>query len=160
MVAIQTAGPDDAAVLASIMVQSFRAAFSTLVSVETLERCANEKNCTAMLEQVCKTPDMHAGMASVDGISCGEIFWSGEGELIALHTLPQVWGKGVGSALLEWAMTEMKSVGIEKMFLWAFRENWRARRFYEKHGLTASGAERISAFDGAAEIQYQKELKP
>ena len=42
------------------------------------------------------------------------------------------------------------------MFLWAFKENKRARRFYEKHGFRWDGSERISEFDGAVEVRYVK----
>lgn len=160
MITVRTAVPDDGAVLAEIMVRSFRTAFSGLISAETLERCADLSNCTAMLTQVCKPPAMHSYLALMDGTPCGELFWQdGEtAELIALHSLPDVWGSGVGAALLKQALADMAASGTKRMCLWAFRENRRARRFYEKHGLTATGEERISQFDGAVEVCYEKEL--
>ena len=158
MVTIRTAVPADGALLAKIMVRSFRTAFADLVSVETMDQCADLSNCTAMLTQVCDNSQIHSYLALLDGMPCGELFWQ-DAELIALHSLPDVWGRGVGAALLERALTDMATSGVKRMHLWAFRDNRRARRFYEKHGLTATGEVRISQFDGAVEVCYEKELQ-
>ena len=161
MVEVRMAKPAEAPMLAAIMVQSFRTAFQELVSKETLEQCADLQNCTAMLARVCENPQIHSYLAVLDGKTCGELFWTGEAEaeLIALHSLPEVWGRGVGAILLQRALEDMKTAGVKRVVLWAFRENSRARRFYEKNGLKANGAERISEFDGAVEICYEKELQ-
>lgn len=42
--------------------------------------------------------------------------------------------------------------------IWAFKENHRARRFYEKNGFVWDGSERVSEFDGAMEIRYTFEF--
>jgi RimJ/RimL family protein N-acetyltransferase len=47
-------------------------------------------------------------------------------------------------------------IGDCPVFLWAFQENRRARRFYEKHGFCWDGTERVSEFDGALEVRYVK----
>ena len=52
----------------------------------------------------------------------------------------------------------MKESSVEKCFLWAFKENVRARRFYEKHGMVYNGKARISEFDGAVEVMYELNL--
>ena len=72
-------------------------------------------------------------------------------EIVAIHSLPQSWGTGLGHAMLAEAL---KQIGEGTVFLWAFRENKRARRFYEKHGFRWDGTERISEFDGAMEVRY------
>ena len=51
----------------------------------------------------------------------------------------------------------LKQIGERSVFLWAFKENKRARRFYEKHGFHWDGKERVSEFDGALEVRYVKE---
>ena len=162
MVEVRLAKPTDAPTLAAIMVQSFRTAFRELVSEETMDQCANLQNCTAMLARVCEDLQFHSYLAFLDGKPCGELFWTGkdEAELIALHSLPEVWGSGVGAILLLQAMEDMKIADVRRVTLWTFQENSRARRFYEKHGLMANGAERISEFDGAVEVCYEKELQP
>ena len=74
-------------------------------------------------------------------------------ELVALHSLPESWGTGLGHAMLAEALSR---IGDRPVYLWVFQENHRARRFYEKHGFYWDGTQRISEFDGAVEIRYFK----
>lgn len=69
-------------------------------------------------------------------------------ELHALYVLPAYWSRGVGGRLLEAAGPVRE--------LWVLRDNARARRFYERHGWRASGAE--AAPTGAVELQYQRSV--
>ena len=48
-------------------------------------------------------------------------------------------------------------IGDRPVHLWVFKENTRARRFYEKHGFHSDGSERVSEFDGALEVRYVRE---
>ena len=50
----------------------------------------------------------------------------------------------------------LHQIGEKSVFLWAFKENHRARRFYEKHGFHWDGTERVSEFDRAVEVRYVK----
>ena len=50
----------------------------------------------------------------------------------------------------------LNQIGDQPVILWAFKENKRARRFYEKHGFRWDGSERASEFDGALEVRYVK----
>ena len=139
-----------------IMVRSFRSAFAAFVSEETMTACTNEKNCLALLEGVYREPTMHF---LTDG-KCGMLVWQEQkdcAEIVALHTLPESRGTGLGRALLEEAL---HAIGSRPVFLWAFRENTRARRFYEKNGFRQDGASRVSEFDGAVEVRYTKEVQP
>ena len=71
--------------------------------------------------------------------------------IIAIHTLPESRGTGLGHAMLTEAL---KQIGNQPVFLWAFKENTRARCFYEKHGFHWDGSERVSEFDDALEVRY------
>ena len=136
--------------LGHIMAVSFRSAFSHIVTRETLEACANEKRCAALLERIFREGKMHF----LIGEDSGMLVWqeAEEGaEIVAIHSLPESWGTGLGHAMLTEAL---RQIGERNVFLWAFKENARARRFYEKNGFRWDGAERISEFDGAPEIRY------
>ena len=52
-----------------------------------------------------------------------------DSELTHLYTDPPVQNRGVGTALLN----HMKSLPGERLELWVFQKNERARRFYERH---------------------------
>ena len=136
-----------------IMSISFRTAFSAFVSAETMEDCAREKNCIALLEGIFREGKVHFLM----GEDAGMLAWQYVGdaaEIVAIHSLPESRGTGLGHAMLEEAL---KQIGERSVFLWAFKENKRARRFYEKHGFHWDGSERVSEFDGALEVRYVKE---
>lgn len=56
------------------------------------------------------------------------------GEIISIYLLPDYMRKGYGKALLQAAVSELKKLGFEDVFLWVLEENIRARRFYERFG--------------------------
>ena len=149
---IRKAEMEDMPLAGHIMSVSFQTAFADFVSPVTLETCAREDACIALLEGVFREGKMHFLIGENSGMLC---WWeSGETvEIAAIHTLPESWGTGLGHALLTEAL---KQIGDRPVFLWAFKENTRARRFYEKHGFYWDGAERVSEFDGAVEVRYVK----
>ena len=135
-----------------IMSVSFRTAFLDFVTKKTLDACAQEDKCIALLEDVFREGKMHFLM----GGNSGMLVWQKvreSAEIIAIHSLPESWGTGLGHIMLEEAL---KQIGEATVFLWVFKENKRARRFYEKHGFRWDGTERVSEFDGALEVRYVK----
>ncbi len=150
---VRNAKLEDMEAAAKIMVASFRTAFREFVSPQTMDACANPENCRAMLEAVYREGKMHFLMGGDQGFLCWQETDEGA-EIVALHSLPESWGSGLGHALLTAALEQM---GNRPVHLWAFEKNLRARRFYEKHGLRWDGTERISEFDGALEVRYVKD---
>ena len=59
----------------------------------------------------------------------------GAGELTNLYLDPDVIGTGVGQLLYEHAVDDLRERGFDPLVVWAFRDNHRARRFYEARGL-------------------------
>ena len=141
---------EDMAVAANIMITSFRTAFADFVSQETMDTCTNPENCRAMLESIYREGTMHFLMDGDQGFLCWQEAEDGA-EIVAIHSLPESWGTGLGHVMLTEAL---KQIGDLPVILWAFKENTRARRFYEKHGLHWDGSERVSEFDGALEVRY------
>ena len=147
---IRNAGREDLPLITHVMVTSFRTAFADFVSRETMERNTQEENCLALLESVYRDPSMHFLTAGRFGM----LVWQDQNdtaEIIALHTLPESHGTGLGRALLA---AGLEQIGNRPVFLWAFAGNARARRFYEKNGFSVDGTQRVSEFDGAVEIRY------
>lgn len=149
---VRYAVPEDCGALGEIMAVSFRGAFGGFISRETLDRCAVAENCAGLLASLPKEMTTLTGW--VDGKLMGLLVYSeNDGvEIEAIHSLPESWGTGLGAAMLEFALRG-RSAG-----LWAFEENRRARRFYEKHGFAFTGERRISEFDGAVEVRYERML--
>lgn len=80
------------------------------------------------------------------------------GEIIAIHTKPENWGKGEGKALTDTAISELRRLGYRKIMLWTFEENSRARHFYKKYGFVSDEIIKDSGFANAKEIRYRLEL--
>lgn len=131
---------------------SFRTAFRDFVTKQTLDACAQEEGCIALLEDIYREGKMHFLIGEDSGVLGWQEVEDGA-EIVAIHSLPESWGTGLGHAMLTYAL---KEIGEKPVFLWAFKENKRARRFYEKHGFRWDGSERVSRFDGALEVRYVK----
>jgi ribosomal protein S18 acetylase RimI-like enzyme len=67
----------------------------------------------------------------------------GTGELWALYTHPDAWGRGVGAALIGSAKSELRALGFSRATLWVLTDNERARGFYERHGWQLEGQSRV-----------------
>lgn len=151
---VRYAVPEDCGALGEIMALSFRSAFGGFISRETLDRCAVAENCAGLLASLPKEMTTLTGW--LDGKLMGLLVFSqhpeGRTEIEAIHSLPETWGTGLGAAMLEFAL-KGRATG-----LWAFEENARARRFYEKHGFAFTGETRVSEFDGAVEVRYERKL--
>lgn len=149
---VRNANFDDMKRLGHIMSVSFHTAFADFITQQTLDVCAREDNCIALLEGIYR----EGKVRFLVGENSGMLAWQNAdngAEIIAIHSLPESWGSGLGQAMLEEAM---RQIGEKTVFLWAFKENKRARRFYEKYGFSWDGTERVSEFDGALEVRYVK----
>ena len=147
---VRKAERKDMKLLGRIMAVSFRSAFSAFISQQLLDACAQEDNCAALLDDVFTAGEMNF----LIGEESGMLIWqrTEEGaEIIALHSLPESWGSGLGKAMFAAALEE---IGDRPVYLWAFKENKRARRFYEKNGFHFDGSERVSDYEGAIEVRY------
>lgn len=69
-------------------------------------------------------------------------------------------GTGVGRALFDHAVEDLRVRGFPGATLWVFRDNTRARRFYESAGWLFDGTERTRARGDAevAETRYRRDL--
>ena len=149
---VRNAELDDMKQLGHIMSVSFRTAFAEFVTPQTMDACAREESCIALLEGIFREGKVHF----LIGENSGMLAWQNTedaAEIIAIHTLPESWGTGLGAAMLREALNQ---IGNRPIFLWAFEENVRARRFYEKHGFRWDGTQQLSEFDGAIEVRYVK----
>lgn len=148
---------EDADTLGRIMAVSFRAAFGGFISRQTLDACAVEENCAGLIRAILEERRMGVLVGGIDGEPMGLLVFSegrdGCTEIEAIHSLPQSWGSGLGESLLNFALDETNAKN--GVGLWAFAENKRARRLYEKQGFHCTGERRVSEFDGAVEVRYE-----
>ena len=81
---------------------------------------------------------------------------AGKAELICIHSLPNNWHKGFGSKMMDMVLSDIKSSGYSEVVLWVFRDNLRARAFYEAKGFVLNDVTKV-AFD-TEEVFYSKFL--
>lgn len=140
---------DDAAAIARIHVEGWRAAYAGIVPAELMASRTKLPVRTAEFEEALRTADE------------GDRFWlferDGEdvalaytrtgrdadvaspGELKLFYTLPELKGGGIGLRLFEHATGELMDRGLSP-YLYTFRENAAARAWYERRGWRADGA--------------------
>ncbi|WP_432133835.1 MULTISPECIES: N-acetyltransferase family protein [unclassified Streptomyces] len=83
-----------------------------------------------------------------------------DAELYALYVDPDHLGTGVGHTLLQESLRRRAALGHPRMFLWVLAGNERARRFYERAGFRADGAEEPFQVAGVRvpEVRYVRSL--
>ncbi|MEU6302427.1 GNAT family N-acetyltransferase [Streptomyces chartreusis] len=83
-------------------------------------------------------------------------------ELYAIYVDPGRYGAGIGHALLQESLRRCTAAGHPRMLLWVLKDNARARRFYERAGFRADGAEEPFEVEGVdvPEVRYARELTP
>lgn len=165
---IRPARPADARAIAEIHVAGWRAAyrghmpddFLAALSVEQREEQRRRD-----LESP-RSPEQRTWVAEEDGRIVAFAITGpcrdadagpGEGELFALYADPARWGTGAGRALMDHVRADFAARGIAALTLWVLDGNDRARRFYEKAGLAADGAQKRATFGGATlrEVRYR-----
>ncbi|WP_254878885.1 GNAT family N-acetyltransferase [Streptomyces sp. NA04227] len=85
---------------------------------------------------------------------------SPDSELYALYADPEQLSTGLGRLLLQHCVTHCADAGYAHLRLWVLAGNLRARRFYERAGLMADGAEQVDMVDGVpiTEVRYSMTL--
>jgi len=82
----------------------------------------------------------------------------GVGEIPSIHVLPGLRGRGYGRRLLDHTLAEFRRRGIAAVTLWVLKENWPARRFYERLGFHADGGARHYPNTTVPEVRYRIQL--
>ena len=64
-------------------------------------------------------------------------------ELCAIYVKPELQRQGIGKALFNYVIQEQKKNNNKNMILWCLKENYNARKFYEKMGGNLYGKNEI-----------------
>ena len=162
-ITIREAGAADARDYAYVLCGSWRAAYKNIITPEEMDRNTDIDKRTAVFEKMLPSGAMRCFIAFDADTPCGicaaassrDEDMPGWGEVVAIYALPEYWGSGTGKALMDKAITALRLDGFEHVMLWAFEENTRARRFYEKYGFTFDGTCKESGFANAKEVRYR-----
>jgi L-amino acid N-acyltransferase YncA len=81
-------------------------------------------------------------------------------EVAAIYVHPDRWRTGLGRALLDAALGDLRGEGWGEVTLWVFGANDQARSFYATHGFEPDGAERRNETVGQVEVRLRADLRP
>lgn len=100
------------------------------------------------------------GFASLGPAYDGGAAPSGIGQLYAINLDPDVWGRGLGRALLNVATSRLGALGYVEAVLWVVPQNQRARRLYESDGWTDDDLRRDDEVFGVvvSQMRYRRVL--
>jgi len=133
--------------------KSWHEAYSGIVSQDYLDRLTLEK-CEAIAfkwkDGIFIAKDQECVIGFVGYGDRGDEA-PGVGEVVSIYILSEYYGKGVGQALMETALKQLKRYA--EICLWVLKENKRAIRFYEKCGFRPDGTEMVSAACKASEVR-------
>lgn len=147
-VALRAATAADAETLSQLATDSFVAAFGHLYGPEDLALFLRDYRSVEKYREHLADPRVRIELAEVEGepvayclIVLDEHFDERPRPrparpmfLSQLYCAPGMPGRGLSTALMDWAITEARGWGADALQLSVFSENVRAQRFYRRYG--------------------------
>jgi GNAT superfamily N-acetyltransferase len=165
---IRDARPQDAHAVADVHVRSWQAAYRGLLPEAYLEGLRPEERAARYQFGQLDRSEPATLLASDAG---GRILGFATtapardadlegGELCALYVDPEIWGAGVGRALIGAARGRLLGEGFGEACLWVLAGNVSAERFYRADGWSADGTGRQEELGGVTveELRYRRRL--
>jgi GNAT superfamily N-acetyltransferase len=173
-VVVRQAQPSDARAIAEVSVASRRWSYRDVLPKADLDALSVEQVTTDFAEGLAELPpgsDVYVAELARRIVGYAYVLPSpdddvpaGTSELGSLYVTEDVAGTGVAHALMDASIERVRAVGHGVLTLWVRRENGRARRLYEKHGMRPDGAERSRPHDVLPtkmhEVRYRMSLEP
>lgn len=145
---LRAAGVADAEALSRLATDCFVAAFGHLYRRQDLEAFLREFRSVERYRADLADPARRVQLAEVDGAPAAYsliVFGQQFDErpeprparpvfLSQLYCLPRMTGRGLGAALMDWAIAEARGWGADALQLSVYSENFGAQRFYRRHG--------------------------
>lgn len=165
---VRDANPDDAPTIAAVARASWHAAYDDLLSPSVVDETVDAWYDPAELREqivqsgddgsaiyVAEVDESVVGFAHVydgndertDASTASSDATAIERELGRLYVREAQWGRGVGTALLDRAASDLVAEGVERLRAVVFADNDVGRRFYDARGFEVRG-ERTEAFAG------------
>jgi len=166
-VRVRRATPDDTDAIVAVTAAGWRTAYRGIVALDRLaelplDRWHHEVH-VGLRRPV---EDAFSLVAEIDGRFAGYCFVAAPSrerelgptvaELVAIYVEPERWGQGAGSALLGAAMDRLAELPYDEVFLWTFKENEQAIRFYERHGWRRDGDEKVHPRSQAVAVRLRR----
>lgn len=143
---LKEATAQDAALISRIIASSWRDAYRDFIDPAYLSRLPD----TYWLPSIRTWLDsgrMYGLIAEKNGEPVGcVVYGRGRdeqyghwGEIVSLYVLPHAMKQGVGTALLDAAVSALQEDGYADIYLWAIAEKWQTLQFYQRRGFRVVG---------------------
>ena len=145
-IALRPATPADVAALSALGRDSFVAKFGDMYRPEDLAAFLEQTHSPAAVAGELADPERRYCLAEIDGALAGYCklafpsSLAGHGdasrplEIKQLYTAPGMTGRGLGAALMDWAIAEARGLGADAIQLSVWSGNDGAQRFYARYG--------------------------
>ena len=165
---LRLAEPADALAVARVHIRSWQVAYRTLIPDDFLDKLRPEER-AARYDFATRDPQKPRTMLAMEenavlGFATTspsrDVDLPEHGELCALYVDPEMWGRGIGAALIAAARARLVEAGFRNALLWMLAGNIRAERFYRIDGWTPDGVRRTDASRGVVldEVRLQRRL--
>ncbi len=148
MTTLRSATQADVPALAALARDSFVAAFGPLYTPEDLALFLEEYRTEKAYREALAVPAKRIQVAEVDGqLMAYALIVLGDGMegrpepqpvrpvfLSQLYCADEATGRGLGAALMDWAIGEARAWNADAVQLSVFSENFGAQRFYQRYG--------------------------
>jgi len=185
VITVRPATTADAAAIATVRADSWRAAYDSLIpaaalagatgpaSVSAYAESLITRSCAGILvaepQQPASSGHAVIGFASFgpERDAAGQLgpppeaspSGSAAGELYAIYVHPAYWGGLAGWQLLTELASQATAQRYTSLSLWVLAANRRARRFYERSGFAVTGESQVlDDLGGVTEIRYWRPL--
>ncbi len=166
---VRRAAFEDAAAIAQIHVRTWQVAYRGLLPDELLEGLDVQQRTSMWRKILGATASSTAVFVAERGAEVAGFCAIAEssrdqdadglvGEVGAIYVEPRLWRRGVGQALMDAALRQLRDQGRTQVTLWVLPENESARGFYARSGFEPDGAERIDDSTGQMEVRLRAPL--
>ena len=152
--------PKDAIQCAAVHAESWRFAYSDIVSNQSIEKNIARFRMIWTKLLLSNTDSHYAIVYNNEIIGIITIAPSRDEdlpnyyEIVALYISPAYVGMGFGRQAMNWIKHEILSRGYNNILLWVLQDNYRARCFYEKSNFTTDYKTKQSGLGDTTEIRY------
>lgn len=169
---IRAASPRDAAGIARVHAQSWRAAYRGVLPAGYLARLQTPALTREWRHRIGWTSGRDVlvaertrrvvGFATVSDVDDDDSLDGFAGEIGMLYLSPELTGRGIGRRLLGQALAVLERHELYWVVAWVLEANTGAQRFYTREGLRPDGARRAEHIGGASvrSIRYAAPVNP
>ena len=149
---IRNATLEDVKDIATIHVNSWQVAYKSLIPQSYLDNLSIAKR-EQTWSNILTNSNTHTIIKEINGAVVGFANFGHTrdedknstvtGEITSIYLNPEHWRKGLGTALIEFILSELKNRGFTEVTLWVLDSNQTACNFYQKIGFKPDGATKI-----------------